>query len=108
MAKIEGTFMTSLVIDAGKEDLFQALAEELEIGYLFEDYRDMYYKLVMDTNGTSSTPYIVRMENKSYHGSPSYDETSRSEISMETYRCAATMQELRDAMKAWTHSQSGT
>ena len=50
MAKLKGTFMTSLVIDASKEDLFIALAQELKIDSLFKEERDGYYKLELDTS----------------------------------------------------------
>lgn len=107
MAKLKGTFMTSLVIDASKEDLFIALAQELKIDSLFKEERDGYYKLELDTSGTC-TPYIVYMENKCYHGTPLYEEIARRAISMESYRCAVAMQELRDAMKSLKRSQTNT
>ena len=99
MAQIKGKLTANVTIDASAKELFMALAQELGIAAIFEDQSRGYAKLVLVKEEAGETPYIVWYEDRSYHGSPDYEEISRRMISQKQYQMALHMREIRSLMR---------
>ena len=91
MAQIKGKLTANVTIDASAEELFMALAKEFGIEEIFQDESRSYSKLDLVKEEAGETPYIVQYEDRSYHGSPSYEEASRRRISQKQYQIACHM-----------------
>ena len=99
MAKINGTLTARVEIEATDKELLEALAKELGFfGVVVSDH-DSYSKLIAADPEKKTAAKLLRLEDKSYHGSPSYQVVSERELSEAEYECAKALQTIKQYVK---------
>lgn len=92
---VKGIKTEIVIVDVQPADMVIALSRMIHVDELFVSQGDTYSKLV-EADGNF---FIATYEDKSYHGSPNYEEICRTALSKNEYEAAKGLELLMKIIK---------